>query len=110
MPRKPRRAKLEIQHTDPDTARWMESQTWCRLVGRNGKIQMAGELLGNGPRARAAIIRAMVDVIEDSGRVVLTPEELGVIVDKAKTFGRHESRREAAKAAMGITKAEEASR
>lgn len=83
-----------------------------RLVAGNSKILMHSEQLTGGrvERARAAIIRAMIDVLEDSGRVVLTPEELGVIVDKAQDFGRHESHRENAKAAMGVTKAEEAGR
>lgn len=104
----PRRAKLTIE--EPMHVGIFGSDKWLRLTHRNGEIALAGEGVKNPTRARAAIIRAMVDVIEDSGRVVLTPEELGVIVDKAKDFGRHESRREAAKAAMGITKAEEAGR
>lgn len=102
MPRKPRRAKLEICG--------LSESGWLRLTARNGEKLMHGERVDKPRRARAAVLRAMVDVIEDSGRVVLTPEELGVIVDKAKTFGRYESHREAAKAAMGVTKAEEAGR
>lgn len=75
MPRKPRRAKLTIEQTAERHVRTMRPRYWCRLTGRNGEVQLGGETLSNGPRARAAIIRAMVDVIEDAGYVVAKAEE-----------------------------------
>ncbi len=69
MPRKPRRAKLEICG--------LSESGWLRLTARNGEKLMHGERVDKPPRARAAIIRAMIDVLEDSGYVVAKAEEAG---------------------------------
>lgn len=53
------------------------SAQWCRLTHRNGEIALAGEGVSNPKRARSAIIRAMIDVLEDEGYVVTKPEEAG---------------------------------
>lgn len=72
-PRKPRRAKLEIKGLSYGEGH----QQWCRLTHRNGEIALAGEGVSNPKRARSAIIRAMIDVLEDEGYVVTKPEEAG---------------------------------
>lgn len=68
MPRKPRRAKLTIEG-EVDTGGLVPDK-WLRLTYKNGELAMHSELLAKPKRARAAIIRAMVDVLEDEGYVV----------------------------------------
>lgn len=105
-----RRAKLTIEEKitprepldNPDYKRAPAHRTtWLRLTARNSKIQMAGETVQKGARARVSVLRSFRDVLEAEGFVVMTPEELGVIVDKAKDFGRYELNRANAKAALG---------
>jgi len=50
---------------------------YIHLRARNGEILMHSEMLSSPKRARAAIIRSMVDVLEDAGYVVTKPEEAG---------------------------------
>jgi hypothetical protein len=71
--RKPRRAKLTIE--EPVYGDIFGPKQWLRLTARNGEILLSGEQVSNPKRARAAIIRAMVDVLEDEGYVVTKAEE-----------------------------------
>jgi hypothetical protein len=71
MPRKPRRAKLEIYDRQTDAG----GVIWLRLSARNGEPLMHSEAVWQPKRARAAIIRAMVDVLESEGYVVTKAEE-----------------------------------
>ncbi len=72
---KPRRAKLTIE--EPLHVGIFGDDKWLRLTHRNGEIAMMGEGVRNPARARAAIIRSMVDVLEDAGYVVTKAEEAG---------------------------------
>lgn len=70
--RKPRRAKLTIE--EPVYGDIFGPKQWLRLTARNGEILLSGEQVSNPKRARAAIIRAMVDVLRDEGFTVEGPE------------------------------------
>ena len=73
MPRKPRRAKLEIYDRQADAG----DVIWLRLSARNGEPLMHSEAVWQPKRARAAILRAMIDIVEDEGYVVAKAEEAG---------------------------------
>ena len=117
MPRKPRRAKLTIEERVDG---WGCKYSWCRQTARNGEILFTGEFVSSGKRARAAIIRSMVDVVtedeagvalviaalERQGYVLLTEEKLGKLIDTANRHIREEN----SKAALGVTKPGEAGR
>lgn len=74
MPRKPRRAKLTIEERVDG---WGCKYSWCRQTARNGEILFTGEFVSSGKRARAAIIRSMVDVVtEDEAGLQLVVSRL----------------------------------
>ena len=74
MPRKPRRAKLTIEG-EVDTGGLVPDK-WLRLTYKNGELAMHSELLANPKRARAAILRAMQDVLISEGFTVIPPEKV----------------------------------
>ena len=75
MPRKPRRAKLTIEESYSYLGAGSRQINWLRLTYKNGEPAMHSETVEQPKRARAAIIRSMVDVLEDEGYVVTKPEE-----------------------------------
>ena len=77
MPRKPRRAKLTIEESYSYLGAGSRKINWLRLTYKNGEPAMHSETVEQPKRARAAIIRAMVDVLESEGYVVTKPEEAG---------------------------------
>ena len=82
MPRKPRRAKLEIYDRQTDAG----DVIWLRLSARNGEPLMHSEAVWHPKRARAAIIRSMVDVVteDEAGLqlVVSRLREMGYTVEE----------------------------